>query len=353
MANDVEDITIETSTDTIEQVQEALGASVEIEESPTEETETEKKPAAKPSKQAEAEAEPEEESATETEEEPEETEEPTEEKAETATEKPKKAVPATVPRSRLNQEIEKRKAAERRLAALDATPTKKEPEATEPEARPETFSGKPEPKIEDFLNNEKYPDPYAALNKATAAWVREETRAEIAFDQQREKAEAARQELIGPFLEREEKTLERRPDYNTVVKRSQLQITGQMEMFVYDSEVGPDMLLYFVENPKEAKRIGNLRSVGQAEALIELQTKLKAEIEGDTEEGETEEPPAKKTLPPKKTVSKAPLPPSRLKATGPGPKSERELAGPEDRTGVDIEFNPELERLERAKRQTR
>ena len=123
-------------------------------------------------------------------------------------------------------------------------------------------------------------------------------------------------------------------------------------MFVYDSEVGPDMLLYFVENPKEAKRIGNLRSVGQAEALIELQTKLKAEIEGDTEEGETEEPP-KKTIPPKKTVSKAPLPPSRLKATGPGPKSERELAGPEDRTGIDIEFSPELERLERAKRQTR
>ena len=114
------DVEIESSTDTVEQVQEALGSAIEIEESPSaEEAETPaqeaEQPPAKPSKEAkteDAEEEATESGETTTEEETEQTEE--EEQAEEKKEaKPKAA--DTIPRARLNKEIARRKDLERQL----------------------------------------------------------------------------------------------------------------------------------------------------------------------------------------------------------------------------------------------
>ena len=337
-------IEIETSTDSVEEVQEAMGAAVEIEESPLPEA-TEEQP--EEEKPAEESAEEESEKTDDEEEAPE-----VEEKAE---EKPvKKAVPQTVPRSRLNEEIRKRKDLEQQLRE------RREPAAVKAEApsesnEPQTFSGKPEPKIEDYLDKpDKYPDPYAALIKDHSKWTREETLAEVEANKVQESADAAKAKLVGAFNKHVETAIkERIPDYTEVVSESEVQISGLMERRIFKSPYGPDMLYALTQDPDRAAEILAMEIDDQVEAMIELESEIKAAIPAVKKPAGTPPnggPPRKPVVP--KTSSSAPPPPSRIKGAGPVPKSERELAGPEDRTGVDIEFSPELERLDRAKKKT-
>lgn len=332
-------IEIESSSDTIEQVTEALAKSIEIDESQPDIEEKEEKPPAKPPKAKEEPAD--EEPAVETEE-----EEPAEEAA-VEEEKPKKAPPKHVPLSRLNEEIRKRKAAERRAEAAEASDEPAPEVKPAMEAKPQTYSGLPEPKIEDFTSDpEKYPDPHAAFVKKNGEWNRAEARAEAAFEARQAEAIKARDEEMAGFKKQLPKTLERRPDYTEIVTGSDVQITTLMEKFVYESEIGPDMLLFFVENPDEAERIRLLRPRSATVAMLELEKQVQAEI-GEEPAEEKEKPVVKKSPP-----SKAPPPISRVKSSGPGPKTLQELAGPVDKVGVDLDFNPDYEKAARAKRRT-
>lgn len=345
-------VTIVTSTDTVEEVKAALGDTVEIEEETPAEEEGEK-PAAKPAK---GEEEPSEEEPAE-----EETPEGDEEEGEPEEEgeaKPKKAAPSMVPKSRLDKEIQRRKNAERRASELE-TPTEEEEPPLEKIDR-QFYSGKPKPMLADFL---KGVDKFDAEAMAVAqekfwdtreAWADEEAAAKIEFTKAVEKAEDARAQLVEGFSERCNAFAKAEPDYNEFVPNSKVMLDGVQEQFIYESEVGPHMLLYFVQHPKEASRISSMRMRSKSEALLTLEAKLvkRYGVEEGTEEEEEEQPRIpKKPVAAKKTASSAPVPPARIKPGGPGPRSERELAGPEDNSGVDIKFNPELERrdLERKK----
>lgn len=355
MADQVEDIEIVSSSDSVEQVKEALRADgIEIDDTVAEEEQppakTPEKVATKPASESDGEVD--EEAAAGEEETP-----PKEEK-------PKKPVPAMVPRARLNEEIEKRKAAERRLAA--GTPPAKEeeePEAETPASAPQFFSGKPEPQLDTFTKDVDEFDAKAmaqAVSKYTQAhhgWSREEARAEATYNVKQAEIIRANEAKVAPFREREEATIERRPDYKEIVAASDAFVSAAMRDFMYESEIGPDMSLYFAEHPKEAKRIVALGGKSQPQAMRDLEAKIQSEIETPTEEGaadEGDETPPAKVIPPKKptakTESKAPAPASRLKPNSPGPKSMSELAGPPDRVGVDIEFNPEYEKAYKAGR---
>ena len=339
-------VEIESSSDTVEQVKAALGAAVEIDESPTEETETEKKPPVK----EEAEEAESEEGETETEE-----EEAEEEEAEAEEEKPKKKAPPThVPLSRLNEEIRRRKTLERQLAEKDSEP---EPEVTAvAEVRPQNYSGKPEPKIEDFQSDPvKYPDPYASLIKEHGAWTREEARAEMAFEQRRDAFVAKREEETKLFKESLKVTTALRPDWDSVMKANKdVGVNTEAQAFMEESAIGSYMLLYLVEHQDELNEINSMRKRQRDAAMTELETALLAEVaelQGE-EVVEAEKPGVKKVTPPpkKKLISQTPPPANRLKPAGPGPKSLQDLAGPVDKQGIDIEFNPEYERQAKARK---
>lgn len=350
---------IETSTDTVEQVKEALGAGVEIEDSSEAATPTEEQDPETPAEEAEAEAGA---TAEETE-----TEEHSEEAEEGKGKKPAPKAPAKapvlVPRSRLNQEIQRRKDAETALAAEKAKPPVKETPVEETPDEPQTFSGIAEPKIEDFLGNEKYPDPYAAFTRVHGEWVRKETLAEVDQNKRVEAETAKHNERVAAFKANLKEAKETRlTDYDDVVNGSQVQISTFMERRVYKSKVGPDCLYYYVTNPEEAARIMALDVDDQAIAVVELEARIAADIKAgkvaSPPEEEAEEAAApgkqipKKEIPRKPKGSQAPIPPNRIKPAGPGPKTLQELAGPEDRTGVDLDFNPEYERAVKAGRKT-
>ena len=348
-------VEIETSTDSVEDVKAALGEGVEIEESPAGEQATQdtEKPAGEESETPEGEEE-EQPAETETGETEGEADEPDEQAK--VKDKPKdgksKQVPPVVPKARLDAEIHKRKDLERQLAESKRAPAKEaEPEAETPAAEePTTFSGEAEPQLSDFTKDVDDLDPKAmaeATAKFTQAhhqWSRKEARAEADYRAEQQRIIQAREERLKPFREAEERTIDRHPDYRERVKASKVFVSTPMETFCYESEIGPDILLHFIDNPNEAARIAKLPTVkAQRAEMDKLEAKIQAELEGGAEE----EP--QKKIPPKKPVtasssSKAPPPASRMKTTHSQPKSLEELAGPADRTGVDIDFNPEYEK---------
>ena len=329
-------IGIRSTTDTVEQVKEALGpvTGIRIDNSQTEEEE-------KPAEEEETPV-----AETETEEETEEQREAREAaEAEAAEEKKARKAMPLVPRARLNEEIRKRKELERQLAEKDDEPA---PVKTVAETRVQTYCGRPKPTIDDFNKDpEKYPDPYATLADKSGEWHADERDAKRAF-------ESAVEAEIATFRDAIPETLKRRPDYNEVVNGSDVQISQNMKKFMYQSDIGPDMLLYLVENPDEAARILNMRERAQSAELFALEATLMEEfgIEDETEEEVV--PPPKKTVvpPPKKTVSKAPIPASRLKSVGPQPKTLQDLAGTTDRESGRVEYNPAYTQAVKARRGT-
>lgn len=357
-------IEIETSTDTPEEVKAALGETVEIDESPSEEGEpaaeedpaegdgTEEEPGAEEGKEG-------------TEEEPsgEEGEEEQEEEG-----GKKKPAPQMVPRSRLSKEIARRKAAE---AERDAALAGEEPEpeaepAPAPVApgRPKVFTDKPEPVLADFMKGvDKFDEDAVAqarakFDKAVREWDREDARAEAAYDQHQADLQAAHEEKVGGFLERRDAFAETDPEYNKIVPNSKVMLSNFQRDFIFESVAGPQLLLYLVKHPKEAASIGRMYTRSASAAMVRLEQKLVEHygIETDETEGEPElrtpapKIPKKPAAPPAAPTSKAPTPPARIKPVGPPARSEREMAGPEDRTGIDIEFNADLEKRDKAKK---
>lgn len=347
-------VEIETN-DSVEDVKAALGPNVEIEESqPDVETEDEK-PSPKTPKQAKAEPLPDED-PTEDETEDEDDDEPEESDEEPV----KKPAPTTVPRSRLNEEIRRRKDAERRLAAREDEPG----DEAEPETdskTPQYFSGEAEPEIEAFTGKVDKFDP-EAMAKATSeymkahfTWERKEARAEASYNAQMEQFQRKQAEKVAPFVERRDAFAEAEPEYNDVLEGAKdLLLSDYQRDFTYDSEVGPQILFYAAKHPKEFTRIRQMGPTAQSKAMIALEAKLVEQYAVTEDESEEEVPVRRVAAAPirKPITSKAPAPPTRLKGANPPPRTERELAGPEDRAGIDIEFNPALERAEKARRGT-
>lgn len=329
-------IEIETSTDSVEEVKTALGSTIEIKES----QQTEEEPAAEGT----------EEEGTEAAETEEETTEETEE-AETEETKPRKAAPKTVPLSRLSQEVNRRKALERRVEELEnRKPASTAVEVAENKA-PVTYCGRQKPAIDDFTSKpDKYPDPYAAHADAVGLWYADERDAKRDAETRAAEAAAEREERTAAFRERMPAAKELYPDYDDVCSGSTVPISFVMQDFAYASDIGPDLFYHLAANPDDAEEIMAIKTNrGQVKAMEELETSLKAELSDAKPASKTVKP---VVVPPKKQVSKAPPPVARLKPAGTGPKTIQELAGPEDRVGIDIDFNPEYEKAVKAKRGT-
>lgn len=356
-------IEIETSTDSVEEVQAALSKTAEVELAP-------ETPAGEEVKDP-----PEEEQTEGEQEETPDSEEPageddTEEEKPAATDKkegePKPAAKAkTVPMARLNEEIRKRKAVEAELRQKRESDrsTKPDDKPIEPE-RPKTFSGVAEPKIEDFLKDVDEFDQKAVaqatakFSKAAIDWARQEGKAEDAYDRQQEERKSAENEKVKLFKQALPDTIARRPEYNDLVPNSNVFISDTMKDCMFESTIGPDLLLHFVLNPDQAERVCAITSLrGQVREMEKIEAELLPEIEaaraaagGGKGEGAPATPAKNgKIIPPKKTAaapasSNAPAPPARVRSAGTAPKTEQELAGTQDKTGVDIDFNPEYEK---------
>lgn len=78
------------------------------------------------------------------------------------------------------------------------------------------------------------------------------------------------------FEARETLVREKYPDYDTVARSPNVQITTSMAEVIYDSEAGPEIAYHLGKNPAEAARIAALPVVRQAAELGRLEARITA-----------------------------------------------------------------------------
>ena len=193
-----------------------------------------------------------------------------------------------------------------------------------------TFSGKPEPRFEDF---EKADDPYREYTKAHSRWAREEAVAQVrAETAARERANAERRTQV-EFDERQKEAVTLIPDYDEVLEEAvDIKASPVMQHVIYRSAVGPHLLYHLAQNPDECRRIYQLP---EDRALIAM-GRLEQQVESAVDAIRAAKPTSKKESPKPKPTSSAPEPVRPLGGSHPPAKSIRELAGPEDRIIDDV-----------------
>lgn len=222
-------------------------------------------------------------------------------KAEPEKAEPEKAEPESKPKGkenfqkRINELTSARRTAEsenaelrRQLAEL-AAPEKVTP-AVEP-AKAEEAPNKP--KVEDFSTYEDFTE---ALADFKATQIVDKRIAQIEAQNQQKAAEAEHTARVDAYVARLDDARTRIPDFDEVVGTDDIKITAAMHEVLMDSEAGADLAYWLGKNPAEAAKIAKLAPIQAARALGKVEASLSVEA---TPAPETPKP---------KAVSAAPAP---------------------------------------------
>lgn len=199
---------------------------------------------------------------------------------------------------RMRELADKAKKAEEKssLTAKELEEIRKERDELKAKLTPPKIEENPKPDRSQFTDAFEYAE-------ALADWkVKEEfkRRDQEAYDA---RVKADEERTVTTWKERIDSTRKEVPDFDAKLKNSDVTISDEVRRAIMDSEVGPKMLLYFVENPSYADKI-NKMTVGKAYLeLGKLESKLTL-------------PPSPEVVVPKVEVSKAPPPITPLRGGG-------------------------------------
>ena len=84
------------------------------------------------------------------------------------------------------------------------------------------------------------------------------------------------QGTVSAHLNREEQAREEYDDYDAVAHAEDLPVTREMGMALLESEIGPKILYWLGQNPKEAARIAQMSPLSQAREIGKIETRLSA-----------------------------------------------------------------------------
>jgi hypothetical protein len=185
---------------------------------------------------------------------------------------------------RINELVRKAAEAEARADYFEKLAVGK---ADEAKAKPAEDAAKPKPKPADFETTEEYLD-------ARDAWVRDDavrvTREEVQKAEQRMAERTRVEEISADWAEREEACLEKHPDYNEVadptVTKELLQSAqgpsrAAISFALQQSEIGPELLYHFCQNPAELQKLTEMDNPTRAViALGRIEARLADETGG-------------------------------------------------------------------------
>lgn len=162
---------------------------------------------------------------------------------------------------RISKEVARKNAALQEVAywkkvALEKGVANEKPQA---ETKVET-----KPKFADYNDIEAYTD-------AMTDWKMEKKLQEV---QQTSKANT----VVKNYNDRIAEFEKTRPDFKEVLAESELTVSDAAKELIFDSEVGPAIVLYLAENEDEAHRINGMSAVRQLAELGKLETKLTPKV---------------------------------------------------------------------------
>lgn len=168
----------------------------------------------------------------------------------------------------------------------------------------------PRPDRSKFANDEEYIE-------AVAEWKADQRLAKREQEQAEARAAAEREQIAKRWQKAQEQARKDIPDYDEVIKASDVQLPGHMHQAILESDVGPRLAYYFSKHPAEAKRFAAMTPTTAIRQLGKLEDKLVDDLD------DPDDAPARKAAPsPAVEQSKAPPPITPVKdgrAIDPGP----------------------------------
>lgn len=152
-------------------------------------------------------------------------------------------------------------------------------------AQPQRTEAADKPKFSDYNDIESY-------TEAVTDWKMERKLEQI---QQQSKAKTV-EETYNSRVKEFEKT---RPDFQEVLADSDLQISKPVTDLIFESDVGPAIVMYLAENEEETERINGMSQVRQLAEIGKIEAKLSKIQSGKSSNGAASS---------EKKLSKAPAP---------------------------------------------
>jgi colicin import membrane protein len=196
----------------------------------------------------------------------------------------------------LKAERDARELAEKRARDLEAK--------LNPPAQAEQDELGPEPKPEQFKDAFEYA-------KALAEWSTDKALHDRDAKEAEARAQEAQQKAIEAFRERQAAFKATAEDYEAVIAASPVAVSNELRDAILDSEVGPQILYHFAQNPADAQRINALKAGAALRELGKLEAKLASAKAPEPKGDEARKPAAAAT-----EISRAPAPISPIRGSG-------------------------------------
>jgi len=171
------------------------------------------------------------------------------------------------------------------------------------------------PKLDQFETYEGYEDALDKYEGDLANWAVGQRlnveRTEYARRQALEDFRQSQERIKSNWIQREKETIKRHPDFLETVKSAKdLPLNPIMDLFIQNSQIGPDLVLHLSKNHDEAERIARMDPFDTPRALTRLEDKLSEAIKS----------------PARKTITDAKHPPTELSGTNKAADDEVEAA---------------------------
>ncbi|MFH1574352.1 MAG: hypothetical protein ABIG68_10230, partial [Acidobacteriota bacterium] len=174
---------------------------------------------------------------------------------ETEPQKPKKQDAETRKRqlgAEIQQLLEQRHKLREELAQKGAPKPESPPGQ---QARPAADRPK-RPKIDEFESYEKYEDALDKYSEDLADWKvagrLDAERAAYAKHMQAERVQQTNQQILTTWQKREAETVKRHPDFREKVAELDIPQNPILDAFVFESDIGPDIVYHLATHPEEA-----------------------------------------------------------------------------------------------------
>jgi hypothetical protein len=238
---------------------------------------------------------------------------------------------------RIDKLTKKLRSAEAKLEKEKQKPEAKSTpvDASKPVAEPAKPEATPKPKVEDFGTYEEYGEAMAdwkisqrlggkSIDQLVKEQVDEKVAKEVDVKVQKVLDDQARQEVITAYTERQDEARKAHEDWDEVVNSDDITINGLMGDIMLRSEMGPEMAYFFGKNPDEAQRLNDLKDpialgieMGKVEATLVHEAKA-AKRAAETKPAKTETPAPVIPRKPKVSAAPEPIEPVNSKTATPG-----------------------------------
>lgn len=174
---------------------------------------------------------------------------------------------------------DQRKAAEERAEKREAEAKTEREERLRVQEERDALKAKYEPPKPDIITAEPQPNQFidaTEYGKALKEWTADNTRRELAAEQQKAADEKSAAEIRKNWDTRLTKTKEKYADYADVVGASDVKVSDQVRDAIMESDVGPEILYYFgnPENRDEVDKLGEMTVGNALRALGRIEAKL-------------------------------------------------------------------------------